>query len=166
MISVATFRADFPEFTNEVTFPSSSIQYYINLAGLLLNTDRWGIGKTVAAAPPTTILDMGSELFVAHNVALEARAAQEAASGGVPGGTVGPVASKGVDKVNVSYDTQAGLDPKDGHWNLTTYGLRFIQLAKMRGMGPIYVAPGCDPFGATGLNGPAWTGPFSGGLWN
>jgi hypothetical protein len=41
--------------------------------------------------------------------------------------------------VTQAYDTTAGIVPEAGHWNLTTYGMRFIQLVLMFGAGPIQV---------------------------
>jgi hypothetical protein len=142
-ITVQQFRADYPEFSSSSQYPNSAITYWLNLAYLLLNPSRWG-----------SVLDTGAELFVAHNVAIEARAQAEAANGGIPGGQVGPINSKSVDKVSISYDTSTGIQEGAGHWNLTVYGTRLIKLARMFGAGPIQVGIGYDPYG-----GGAWAGP-------
>lgn len=125
-MDIATFRADFPEFADEATFPDSTVTYWLTLAGKLLNIERWA-----------DLLDNGLELFVAHNIVLERQAAASAATGATPGITTGAVSAKGVDKVTVSYDTSAGMDLEAGHWNLTHYGARFIRLARMIGTGGI-----------------------------
>lgn len=130
-MDIATFRADFPEFEDTGRFPNSTVTYYLNLAGLLLNTQRWG-----------NLLDTATELFVAHNISLEATANRVAAFGGIPGAMTGPVASKEVDKGSISYDTQAAAEPDAGHWALTQYGARFIRLARMAGAGPVQVGTG------------------------
>lgn len=152
-ITVSQFRLDYPEFTDTTLYPDSQITYYLNLAGLLLNVCRWG-----------NILNVGAELFVAHNIAIERQAQATAINGGVPGISSGPVSSKSVDKVSVSYDTQAGLETGAGHWNLTIYGTRFIRLAKMMGSGPIYV--GVPTASETSLSSAgAWPGPNTAPGW-
>lgn len=157
-ITAAYFRTDFSEFGDTTLFPDSSINYWLQVAGLLLNTQRFGQPAASVSSPtprnPNTVNDIATELFVAHNIALEARASQESANGGVPGAMTGPISSKAVDKVSVSYDTAAGLDPDGGHWNLTIYGVRFLELMKMFGMGPITVT-GCG-----GGSAQAWPGPY------
>src|SRR5512135_1115056 len=112
-IAVAQFRADFPEFASSATYPNSQIQFWFNLAYNLLNASRWG-----------NSLDFGAELFVAHNLALEAKAQSEVAGGGIPGGQTGPISSKSIGPASVSYDTGVGSELNAGHWNLTTYGAR------------------------------------------
>lgn len=145
-ITVAQFRADFPEFSSSTTFPTAQIQFWLNAAYNFVNAAVWGDST-----------DMGAELFTAHNVALEARAQQEAANGGVPGQQTGPINSKSVDKVSVGYDTGAGTEENGGHWNLTVYGTRFLRFAKLFGAVPLQVGIGYAP----ALTGPAWPGPFT-----
>lgn len=144
-ITVAQFRIDYPEFADVTKYPDSQVTYYLTLAYQMLNSSRW-----------MSQLDLGAELFVAHNVQLEARAQIEANNGGIPGTTTGPIASKSVDKVSVSFDVGSGIEPDAGHWNLTIYGTRFIKLARMKGAGPLLVGIGVAPSG----NGPAWPGPW------
>lgn len=142
--TVAQLRADFPEFASTSTYPASQVNYWLTLAYSMLNAGRWG-----------RQLDFGVAMFVAHNLVLEARAQYEAANGGVPGGQVGALSSKSVDKVSISYDVSAGIETGAGHWNLSIYGTRFIRLARMFGAGPIQLGIGCAPSGFVG----AWTGP-------
>ncbi len=145
-ITVAQFRADFSEFGSSVTFPNSAVQYWLNFAYNFMNAARWG-----------SSLDMGAELFAAHNLALEARTQAEAKAGGIPGAQVGPINSKSVDKVSIAYDTAAGAEPDAGHWNTTIYGTRYIKLAKMMGAGGLQLGIGSvDP-----INGPGWSGPLT-----
>lgn len=127
-IDIATFRQDYPEFASVTAYPDSGITYWLKIAGLLLNASRW-----------QDMLDVGTELFVAHNLALERLAQKSAATGAVPGLSTGPVSSKTVGPVTQAYDTTAGIVPDAGHWNLTTFGTRFIQLVLMFGAGPIQV---------------------------
>jgi hypothetical protein len=143
-VTVASFRNNYPEFADSVRFSVSQIGYYLNLAGLLLNAARWN-----------NLLDAGTELFVAHNLAIESLTQAEAKSKGVPGITTGPVSAKSVDKVSISYATSDAVQAGAGHWNLTVYGTRYVRLMRMFGAGPVQVGVGAYPL----LNGPAWPGP-------
>jgi hypothetical protein len=160
-VDVTTFRADFPEFSDTTKYPVSGVQYYLSLAVALFNTDRWGL--PAPAGQPNGIYEMGVELFIAHNLALERRAQNEAASGGVPGLSSGIVSSKGVGGVSISFATGLGIDPSAGQWNLTVYGQRLWNLIEMMGMGPITVVDaGCSagsPFvGPISFMGVTWDG--------
>lgn len=145
-LTPAQLRTDFPEFASTVVYPTSQVTFWITLAYKLLNAQRWG-----------NVLDQGVELFVAHNLAIEARAQADAAKGGIPGQQVGPVSSKSVDKVSMGYDTGSGIEPGAGHWNLTIYGTRFVRLMRMFGAGPVQVGIGAVPVGS----GQAWPGPIA-----
>jgi len=123
-MDIATFRQDFSEFSSAVNFPNADVTFWLTLGQKLLNECRWA-----------DLLDTGLELFIAHNLALERGAKKSAANGAVPGMSTGPVAAKAVDKVSVNYDTTAAMEADAGHWNLTIYGTRFIQLARMVGAG-------------------------------
>lgn len=120
------FRADFPEFANTTTYPDAVINFQIGMGTLLLDAQRWG-----------TVLNYGIELYVAHNLVLAAQAEEDVAVGGTPGEMTGPTSAKAVDKVSVSYDTQAATLTDGGFWNLTRYGVLFLQLARMMGAGGI-----------------------------
>lgn len=162
MINQAQFLRDYPEFADQQVYPPSAFNYWANLAGLLLNSDRWGTSAatpwpTVAPYPALTEFDVGCELFIAHNLTLEARAQAEAANGAPPGEATGMVSSKSVDKVSVSYDTSAAMEPDAGHWNLTTFGLRFRNLSQLYGAGPVQIGIGSCPAGS--LYGPPYPGP-------
>lgn len=137
-ITPAQFRADFPEFANTTVFPDGQITFWLKWAYIMVRADRW-----------MEALDLGIELFVAHNLVLEALAQKAAAGGGgagIPGAQGGVVTSKQVDKVSVSYDANAGLILDGGDWNLTTYGTRFLRMARMMGAGGEQVSGACGPF--------------------
>jgi len=153
MISYAQFIADFPEFTNATMFPQSGFNYWANLAGIML-TPVWG--QPAASGQPLTLYDIGCELFIAHNLVLEAYNQQAANAGGIPGLNRGIISAESAGQVSISYDTNGALELDAGHWNLTTFGLRFIGTARMLGAGPMVASPG----GCVGPNsGPAWIGP-------
>lgn len=127
-MDAAQFRTDFPEFSDTAAYPDSGVTYWLRIAGLLMDTLKWG-----------DLYDVGTELFIAHNLVLERQAQKSAATGAVPGQSQGPTSSKTVDKVSVSYDTNAGIVKDAGHWNLTTYGTRYMGLVNMIGAGGMQV---------------------------
>lgn len=128
-LTPATFRTAFTEFKSTTAYPDPDIQYYLTLSyKMLVNPLRWG-----------TVYDNGIALFVAHNLVLEAQNKAQAARGAPPGVSTGAVSGKTIGPVSVSYDTAAGLNLLGGHWNLTTYGTRFLQLARMIGTGGLQV---------------------------
>jgi len=152
-ISPAQFRLDFSEFSNTVLYPDSAINYWFNIANVKLNAtvsgSRWG-----------RLLIVGMELFVAHNLVLEAIAQRGASAAGIPGIAKGAIASSSAGDVSVNYDTQATMEEKAGHWNYTIYGQRFIREARMTGAGPVQIGTGTSD-GNTSLsdgNG-GWSGP-------
>lgn len=145
LVTVADFRSAFPAFQSPAQWPAPEIQFWLDLGLMLMDPARWG-----------SVLSYGLQLFVAHNLALGFMSAQGSGGGQAPGQVVGPVSSASVDKVSYSRDPSAAMDPANGHWNLTTYGLRYIRLVKMFGAGPIQVGV---PLG--GSNAPytsAWPG--------
>lgn len=151
--TAAEFLADFPEFapTAQGTsiFATSSIAYWLQVAVYTIsNSTRWG-----------NLYYTAIELFVAHNIALEAWAAQGAPQNQqlIPGIAKGPIAGKSAGDVSITYNNAAVMDPAAQHWNFTVYGIRLWKLIQMVGMGPIQVGPqGC----AGPNSGPAWEGPW------
>lgn len=125
-MDAATFRMDFPEFADEAKYPTSAIDTWLKMAGLLLPPDRW-----------EDLLDLGTELYVAHHLVLASLDQSAADAGASPGQVKGVQSSKSVDKVSVSYDTGAVTLPDGGFFNMTRYGVQFLQLARMVGSGGI-----------------------------
>lgn len=123
-MDIALFRTDFPEFADSVRFPDSTITFWSGLGEQLISEDRFGDMRTQAV-----------ELFTAHNIVLAAGNVAASTAGGLPGGSGGPVASKAVGSVNVSYDNASVMLPNAGHWNQTTYGRQYIRLARLIGQG-------------------------------
>ena len=126
MLDVLKFRTDFPEFSDITAFPDAQINFWLSLSEKMLNGSRWG-----------DFLDYGRELFTAHNLALQSESIISSKEGAIPGASTGVTTSESVDKVSVSYDQNAGLEPGAGHWNLTVYGKQFIRLSRMVGAGGI-----------------------------
>lgn len=120
------FRTDFPEFADTTAYPDATVNLWLGVAQTTLPADRWG-----------ALLDLGTELFIAHHLAIGAGNKKAAAAGGIPGAAGGVIASKSVDKVSVSYDTTAGTIEGGDFWNRTTYGIEFLRYARMMGAGGI-----------------------------
>lgn len=127
-ISAAQFRLDFPEFSDVTLYPDTQYAFWYGVSAKMMDATRWG-----------ELLDAGSELFVAHQLVLSARAAAEAVNGTPPGTQVGPIGSQSVDKVSISFDNASGVEADGGHWNMTSYGTRYLRLAKMIGVGAIQI---------------------------
>ncbi len=144
------FREDFPAFVDINQFPPAVVSFWLGVAYKVHNAFRWG-----------DLLDTGVELFTAHNLAMDAISMKAGASGG-PGAVVGPLSAGAVDKVSYSRNLAGVLDPNDGQWNLTTYGMRWRYLSKMAGTGPVQVGvpSPCELGPAMGWSGPILTPPW------
>lgn len=129
-VTAASFRVMFPEFTDTTKFPTAQIDAWLAEAPNQLNASR--LGRSY---------DLAVMLFVAHNIVLSARGVASASGSGVPGQATGPVTSKTVDKVSVSYDTGATALGRAGAWNATSYGQRLYTLLRACGAGPLYFVP-------------------------
>lgn len=127
-VTVSSFRGAFPVFGDASKYTSTEISFWLDLASKLVSQERW-----------STLYDAGVQLFVAHNLAIDAGATLNAKLGKAPGQVEGAVTSGSVDKVSYSRDPGSAMDPSNGHWNLTTFGLRYIRLARMLGAGPVQV---------------------------
>lgn len=127
-LNYATFTTDFPEFANS-QYPQGWFNFWLTVGQKMLNDCAW-----------QDLVYQGLALFIAHQMALQLRNVKAAAFGGDAGANSGPIASKGTDKVNVSYDTGSASIEGQGHYNLTTYGTQFIMLARMVGAGGAQVS--------------------------
>jgi len=155
MISASQFQQNYDEFGNTEVYSPSVVQNVLTLAYLMLNSERWG-----------AILDYGAQLFTAHYLALARRSANENASDNSannPTGTmIGPISARSVDKASVNYDTANAIIEGGNHWNLTIYGVQFLDMSRMVGAGPMQVGAGAGGM-FTGSAFPqselAWPGP-------
>ena len=117
-VSASSFRTHFPEFTDTAAYPDATVTFWLGYAVKMLPGDRWG-----------TLLDLGIELFIAHNLVLGKQSAVR------PGSVTGPMNSKSVGALSAGYDTGAVTFEDAGHWNATAFGSRFYQLARTMGAG-------------------------------
>lgn len=127
-IAPATLRTNFPEFVDGNRYPDSLVKFWLTVSVSMVNTDRWG-----------ELSDLGVQLCTAHHLAMAARDQGTAGAGGLPGQVTGALSSKAVDKVSASYDTSAVTIDDAGFWNMTSYGVRFLSLARMMGAGGLQV---------------------------
>lgn len=123
--TITDFRRDFPQFSDATNFPDPQIEFRLNLADVLLSEKVTG----------KKLFPYFVELFVAHYMVLWLADRRASLVGGAGGSTNGVQASKSVDKVSVSYDTGATLNPEAGFWNNTRYGAEFWQMITMFGAG-------------------------------
>lgn len=121
------FRATFPQFADDTKYPTPMIQARLNLADAMLSESRFGVD----------IFPYIVGLFVAHYMALYAADARSSSVGGAGGTNSGVQTSKSVDKVSVSYDASATLNPDAGFWNNTRYGSEFWEYLMLFGAGAI-----------------------------
>ena len=136
-VTVDSFRANFCEFSDVNAYRDDDIAFWLMYANLLLNANRWA-----------SLLDLGLQLFVAHNLVLERQAKTASLNGAPPGLATGIISAKSVDSVSISYDTNSAMEKDAGQWNLTTYGQRYFRMMRMFGAGPIQVS---GVFGISGL---------------
>lgn len=146
-VTIASFRGAFPAFKDIQCYPDPEITFWLSLSEKLHDQNRWG-----------DLLDFGKQLFVAHNLSLEFNAKSAASVGNNPGEVIGPTTSGSVDKVSYGRDLGGVMDPKAGHWNLSTYGLRYLRLVRMVGAGPIYA--GAPSIAELSQVPNAWPGPY------
>lgn len=127
-ITPTQFRTDFPEFGDPTKYSDTLIQMWLTVAASLVNACRW-----------MELTNIGIELVAAHHLALSIRDQTAAMVGGVPGTMTGPTSAKAVDKVSTSYDTGAAALEGAGFWALTSYGSRYLTLARMMGSGGLQI---------------------------
>lgn len=144
MLTPNDFRTAFPEFTDPMCYPDGQITFWAGLGEKLHNQCRWG-----------NLLDYGIQLFIAHNLAMDFNNKKASKLKQAPGQITGAVTSGSVDKVSYSRDVSSVMNDGAGHWNLTTYGLRWRQLSQMVGAGPVQLPMG-EPSNSTGSI--AWPG--------
>lgn len=121
------FRATFPQFADETKYPTPIIKARLALADALLSESRFG----------EDIFPYVVGLYVAHYLYLNTADMRSVAVGAAGGSNSGVQTSKSVDKVSVSYDASATLDPNAGFWNNSRYGSEFWEYLMMFGAGAV-----------------------------
>ncbi len=123
-MDIPAFRTAFPEFADTTVYPTPTIQFYVDIAELMVKECVW---KRMWAK--------GVNLYVAHELVLAAQNAKAAQVGGSPGQQGGIANTKTVGSVTVGYDAATSTEKDAGWWNLTIYGKQFIRLARIFGAG-------------------------------
>lgn len=110
------FRVRFPEFDN---IPDARVQAFLDDAVFELRKDAW----------PGALWPRAVNLYAAHMLSL----AQKTAAGAT--GAVGPVASRSVDGVSISFAVAAGAGGGGDDWlRGTIYGQEMVRLMRLAGM--------------------------------
>jgi len=125
-MNTKSFREKFTEFGDIERFPEPVVAFWLDVVNRMLPSDRWG-----------DLLEVGTCLALAHHLVLSARDQGTAVAAKVPGAVVGVQTSKSVDTVSVSYDVGAVTLEGGGFWNMTSYGVRFLGMARMVGSGGV-----------------------------
>lgn len=124
MITPADFKIRFPEFTG---VDNTRIQLFIDDSVLILNEAFWG-----------PKYDMGLSYYSAHLLKIAIRTEPGLNSSA---NNVGPISSKSVDGVSVSYAISASssTDTADDFLKSTAYGQRYLLLRKSLGVGAMSI---------------------------
>ena len=126
MLDESSFRESMPMFADTDLYPTAQFNFYLNMGKKLLPESRWD-----------DLLDEGLTFFVAHYLTLYLRSMDAVDIGGDAGQVVGNETSKSVDGVSYSMDVSSVSLTDAGQWNQTTFGIQFLQLARMIGAGGI-----------------------------
>ena len=112
-ITATEFKVRFPEFASET---DARVDIMIARAELRVHAGVWD-----------TWYDEGLYYLSAHFLARANVAAQAASGGGVT--AAGPLASKSVGDVSISFTNAAPADMGEGYLNSTSYGAEFWSMA-------------------------------------
>lgn len=134
MMDATGFREAFPQFTAEL-FPDGRVRFWLTLAGKTMDKERWD-----------DLYEEGVGLYVAHHLTLEAAAGKAKDGTGGMDAAAGPVTSQTKTVGSVSKSESRGgaaasgsANLNAGHWNDTTYGKMWWQLAQIVGAGGLHV---------------------------
>jgi hypothetical protein len=134
-VNPSDFRAIFPEFGSGL-YPDAMVTFWLGVAANLINPTRWG-----------ALSDQGTALLTAHYLVLAQDASlssvvQAASNGaGSLAGMTGPVTAKAVAGVSVARDVSSITVEGAGSFNLTKYGVQYVQMARMMGAGGLQINP-------------------------
>jgi hypothetical protein len=146
-ITADQFRTLFPEFTNPAQYPDATIDLWVSLCPI--DPCLWG-----------SYYNLGQGYWAAHELK---KFGSVPGTGGAGAMDSGPISSKSVGPVSVSFDPNIGTEDGAGSYNYTVYGRQFYHLMKIFGAGPIQVGPVTpSPFGTPWLGPPPYPGWFGG----
>lgn len=105
VLDIKDFRKSFPEFVDKDKYTDGMINFWSGIADLQLNSIRWA-----------DLRNHGIQLFVAHNITLQAQnVASSAITGGVPGQGSGIMAAESAGQVSINFDTQTSAELEGGN---------------------------------------------------
>ena len=129
ILTAAQFREIQPSFQDSSIYSDEQLGMNLELAASMLDPNRWADWRP-----------LGMALMVAHFIALDEREMRTSRKGGIPGqGGIGIMASKSIGSVSASFDVQSGSELNAGHWNMTSFGRRYIRMARMVGAGGVQI---------------------------
>lgn len=118
-MNYATFVGKYPEFSDASEYSQPVVETTIAVCSKLVNAERWG-----------DLTEHGIGLLTAHYMVLS----------NMDGSVKGILTSKSVDNVAATMDVSHIQTLGAGHYNASSYGILFYQLAKMFGAGGIQVS--------------------------
>lgn len=118
--TAAEIKARYPAL---VTIPDATVDVAIGDAVPWFDVCRWG-----------AFYAQGFAAFVAHMLTVD-----KANAAGGASGAAGPVSSKAVGDVSVSYATPTDVTTGDAYYMRTGYGQRYLVLRRMVGTGAVAV---------------------------
>ena len=138
---IADFLAVYPQFgtmtgspaTYSGPVPQAVLQTYVNLASASLSRERW-----------CDAWQVGMALFIAHFVTLYLQSSSVPANSPIKaivaaGLARGVVVSKSAGDVSESFENPAkDIDGWAG-WKLTTFGIQLLTMARLMGMGGMWI---------------------------
>lgn len=131
-VTPSSIRQNFPAFSDSVKYTDAQMQFWITISSSFIDPCTW---------LDENLRDLGTQFFVLHYITIAAEDNKTSAAGGNPGQIKGPYTNKTVDKVSVGYAAALVALEGGGQWNLTKYGVQFLQIARMVGMGGIQMLP-------------------------
>jgi hypothetical protein len=125
-ITPTDVRARYPEFESVTDYPTARIQTWIDKAEGELSESNWG--------------DQYNEGLLAYTAHFLSWSTNTASSGGAVG-SVGPLASKSIGDVSVSFAStvSAGASATEAFFNSTPYGQEYWRLVQMYGVGMVAI---------------------------
>jgi hypothetical protein len=118
-VTPADFKERFPEFDS---VSDTRVQLFLDDAALELDEGRWG-----------DLYDKGLSYLTAHLLYI----GEQSSAGQGEGG--GPLSTKAVGDVSLSFGSYLTTDNKAAVFNATSYGQEYYRLMMMVGMGAVAV---------------------------
>lgn len=118
---IENFRQAFPEFSNVEDYTNAMINFWEQMAE-----------NEIDFAYYQNLYSTAIYLFTAHKLVLALKAKQSARCGVPPGEETGKISSKTSPQLSMSFDTASTANNAHGDdFNLTTYGMQYLQIRKL-----------------------------------